>query len=85
MIDIIEKDDAVIITIEKPTNEERKLINRAKNVMNNAENGNSELSSIWGKFRCNQRKTEQQAEPPAAEENGGFVEILSFDEDELPF
>ncbi|MCM1231600.1 MAG: hypothetical protein NC489_15895 [Ruminococcus flavefaciens] len=83
MTDIIEKDGATIITIENPTAEERKLINQAKNVMNNDENRSSELSGIWGKFKCNQKRTEQQDRLPAAEGNGGFMEILSFDE--LPF
>lgn len=80
MINILEKDGATIITIENPTAEEKRLISRAKNVRDNAENGNSELNDIWKKFRCNQKKAEQQDKSPEAEENGGFVEILSFDE-----
>lgn len=83
MIDIIEKDGAVIITIENPTGEERKLISRAKGLKDNA--GNNADSGIWGKFKCNQTRAEHHDKPSATEDNNGFVEILSFDDSDVPF
>lgn len=83
MINILEKDGATIITIENPTDEERKLINNAKNIRDNTGNENSKLNGIWGKFKCNQKIAEHKDESSAAEDSEGFVEILGFDE--LPF
>lgn len=83
MINILEKDGATIITIENPTDEERKLINNAKNIRDNTGNENSKLNGIWEKFKCNQKITEHKDKSSVAEDSEGFIEILGFDE--LPF
>lgn len=52
MISILEKDGAVIITVENPSVKEKELIRQAK-----ALNSSGSSSSVFSKFKCNKSKT----------------------------
>lgn len=79
MITITEKDEATIITIERPTMEERKVIEQAKTAKANF----GKNKSVWSKFKCNQ-KSVQEYENATNElmTFDGFEPLLSADEGE---
>lgn len=79
MISILEKDGAVIITIENPTSQEKDLITKAKNM----KNATSEKCSMFSKFKCN--KNEQVVEGKQMSLNDNQWINISDNLDDLPF
>lgn len=81
MINILEKDDAVIITVENPSARENELIRQAK-----ALNSNDNTASVFSKFKCNKNKTECKTSGNISSDFGNlddFEEILSIED--VPF
>lgn len=89
MINILEKDGAVIITIEEPSGREKELIRQAKSIKDSAR----DISGIFGKFKCNKGKTptvsdtsaidNHNSRPPELDSLDGFVEIIGAED--VPF
>lgn len=81
MISILEKDEAVIITVENPSAKEKELIRQAK-----ALNSNDSTASVFSKFKCNKNKAECKASGTVPKDFGNlddFEEILSIED--VPF
>lgn len=80
MIHILEKDGAVIITIENPSSQEKELIKRAKKLTTT----DDELADIFSKFKCNKKKPPSESPVPTNSfDLEGFVEICGIDD--VPF
>lgn len=91
MITISEKDGATIIVIENPSENEKKIIEQAKN--NQVESPKKNVSNnVWAKFACNRNKKKDTQEPTTeaipAKSDGminldDFVEIIGSSD--IPF
>lgn len=80
MINIYEKDGAVIITIENATPKEKELIKEAYEIRK----GTSKAGGVFAKFKCNQ-KQEGQAEQLSLDDIQYNVWQSVPDDAELPF
>ena len=80
MINIFEKDGAVIITIENATPKEKELIKEA----HETKKGTTKAGGVFAKFKCNQKQTEQ-AEQLSLDDMQYDVWQSVFDDAELPF
>lgn len=81
MISILEKDGAVIITIENPTSQEKDLIAKAKNLKNST----SQKCSMFSKFKCNQSEQIVDGEQMTLNDNEWVSIPDNLDLDDLPF
>ena len=85
MIHILEKDGAVIITIENPSSQEKELIQKAKKLTTTSE----DLANVFSKFKCNKKKQTVQTSEPAIPTNSNTIDLDGFEEicgiEDLPF
>lgn len=81
MINISEKDGAVIIVIEDASRKEKQLIEEAKALVPSP--------IAWGKFKCNQNKqSSEAAKYDIPVDKDGYVDLSSFEDiigGDIPF
>lgn len=75
MITICDTSDGnTVVVIEKPTNEERELLNRIKDLKNKTPD--PKMNAVWGKFRKGSKtETTETAEKNSEEKKAAFAKF----------
>ncbi len=86
MVTIFEKEGATIITVEKPSYEEREMIKEARRIAdpNHIPKKPQKVQINWGMFKCNKEYVEEQERKAKEMQNiignlEDFTEILPLD------